>query len=134
MALLGFKDRFVPLIESGAKRHTIRAERPDIRVGMRLDLYARPRQKGMRLIFRAPCTHVEEIKIAHDRQLYGTPICIAINRQWLTMSEKIEFARADGFKDFDDLCAWWNKTRSIPFEGIVIHWDFEKRSMTKDVA
>jgi hypothetical protein len=50
--ILGFKDRFVPLVKEGSKTHSIRAYggRRPWRVGDRADCCARPRQKGMRLI------------------------------------------------------------------------------------
>lgn len=132
MALLGFKDRFVPLIESGAKRHTIRGIRADIKIGTRLDLYARPRQKGMRLIFRAPSVKVERIQVT---PVYfgdgGSRAAIAIEGVWLEDDEREAFAVRDGFRDFDDMCEFWKVNRELPFEGCVIHWDFEKRTMEK---
>lgn len=75
--VVGFKDRFVPMVEDGSKTHTIRAGNR-WRVGMRADLFARPRQRqvfalsldgqltqvaGMRLLFRAPVVGVQKIKI-----------------------------------------------------------------------
>lgn len=59
---LGFADQFVPFVEDGTKTHSIRAGNR-WKVGMRADCYARPRQKGMRLLFRAPVVRVERVVI-----------------------------------------------------------------------
>lgn len=125
--ILGFKDRFVPLVESGAKRHTIRAGHR-WRVGMRADLYARVRQKDMRLIFQAPVVRVQEVQMAelsnHDRRIW-----IAIDRQCLNHEQAIRLAKADGFAHCTDP---WQEfvgffVNRLPFDGQLIHWDYEDR-------
>jgi hypothetical protein len=138
MALLGFKDRFVSLIESGEKRHTIRGHRADIEAGTRLDLYARPRQKGMRLIFRAPCTKVEQIEIRDFAA--GVDAGIRIDGIELSGDERELLAKADGFTQSKvnehfvstawlDMLMFWEGR--LPFDGVIIHWDFAKRTMEK---
>lgn len=132
MSTVGFKDRFVPKVESGEKTHTIRGRRRDIRVGTRLDLYARPRQKGMRLIFRVPCTKIEEIRLEYRA---GTGSCelphVVIQGIDLSPTEVEAFARRDGFDDFADMVRWWNDTRDIPFQGCIYHWRFSERRKNK---
>ena len=44
--ILGFKDRFVPMVEDGSKRHTIRAGKR-WKVGISADLYASRKVLGM---------------------------------------------------------------------------------------
>lgn len=138
MALLGFQDRFVKKILRGEKTHTIRNER-NIEVGDRLDLYERPRQKGMKLLFRAPCVRIEEIKI-EMRMYSGTGVLtrgmefpkIILNGELLDDSEQDAFARRDGFNNFADMIAFWrHPTDRIPFKGMIIHWDYSQRTMVK---
>lgn len=33
-----------------------------------------------------------------------------------------DFARADGFKDYDDMMGWFEKTHGLPFYGWLIAW------------
>lgn len=147
--LLGFKDQFVPFVEDGSKRHTIRAgER--WKVGLRADLYARPRQKDMRLIFRAMVIRVEPITIEHRalRHTYqetwcNTFITIADVELAPCSDEADLFAWRDGFRPWKDdprlstmafvsMVEFWEKQHGFGrrvhrFEGQVIHWDYEGR-------
>ncbi len=130
---LGFKDQFLPFVEDGSKTHTIRAgER--WKVGMRADLYARPRQKGMRLLFRAPVVRVEPISITleHFFNSVGNHWhpAIVINGCLLDAGETEAFLRRDGFRDgsrsaIEQAAAFWRQ--SLPFHGQLIHWDFDER-------
>jgi hypothetical protein len=134
MALLGFQARFVPLIERGDKTHTIRGPRADIHVGTRLDLYAAPRTKNMRLIFRAPCVAIEPIEILPDdprREVYSARV--RIKDCWLDPSEMDAFAKRDGFPDFQMMRRFWLVHRTLPFDGFVFHWDFAKRTAERRV-
>ena len=122
MALLGFKDRFVPKIAAGEKTHTIRERRKiPIKTGETLHLYQRPRQKGMKLILRAPCVRVEEIAIGAG---YGVG-AVFIGGEQLNDSECEQLARRDGFTDFREMLSFWDGR--LPFLGQIIHWDFSKR-------
>lgn len=125
MALLGFQDRFVPKVENGTKTHTIRALRAHpIRVGETLHLYAKPRQMGMRLIFRAPCTHIQSITIS-DRPYKSLPALVHVDGMWLSRSECELLAVRDGFADFVEFVEFWRDRR--PFDGEIIHWNFDAR-------
>lgn len=149
--LLGFKDQFVKKILAGEKTHTIRER--DIKVGDRLDLYKRPRQKGMKLLFRAPCVKVERIEIlpsasgpqyeefckefgikVPDRsQLYRAMhlacSAVIIDNNGLTPDEIEQLARRDGFPNFFDMLKFWDGR--LPFQGQIIHWDYSKRTRKK---
>lgn len=135
MALLGFQARFVPLIERGEKTHTIRGPRADIHLGTRLDLYAAPRTKSMRLIFRAPCIGIEQIRILPDdpsREIYSARV--QLRGCWLDPSELDGFAKRDGFADFQEMRRFWMVHRTLPFDGFVFHWDFAKRTAEKRIG
>lgn len=142
--ILGFKDQFVPFVEDGSKTHTIRAgER--WKAGMRADLFARPRQRDMRLLFRAPVVRVEEIEIIIREN--APRLTIAGER--LNLDEADAFFWRDGFRgpepsprlhgalwrDYPHLSqamAFWvdrNKLLRKPFHGQIIHWDYEQRFM-----
>lgn len=114
MGIYNFQPRFVPLIESGAKTHTIRATRrhPDT-PGKMLHLYTGLRQRGARLIKRAKCTHVQSIRITGRQQVF-------IDGVKLGRDECEVLARLDGFPNFDQMMQFWNGRR--PFVGQVIHW------------
>lgn len=134
--ILGFKDRFVPYVEEGSKTHTIRAgER--WAAGMRADLFARPRQKGMRLLFRAPVTRVEVIEI-RELDKYER-IWMAIEGVPLASWECENLAWRDGFRldverptrgCFELMMRFWDGR--LPFKGQIIHWDYARRSMNRD--
>lgn len=144
--ILGFKDRFVPLVESGLKTHTIRAGNR-WKAGLIADCFARPRQKGMRLILRAPVVKVERIRIFeygsvqsgkgpipplagnHVRNAcrgpHGEALLVEIDGTLLEHDEAEALFRRDGFTDpglmasYEALLFWKN---NLPFTGQIIHW------------
>lgn len=149
--MLGFKDRFVPMIEDGSKTHTIRAG-ARWKVGMRADLYARPRQRDMRLLFRAVVTRVETIEVIPPPMDWKCPLCysgrIHCHEVWskvfiagdlLNSDEADGFAWRDGFRSFPKghcherhtsgsfglMMEYWRD--QLPFSGQLIHWDYEGR-------
>lgn len=131
---LGFKDRFVPMVEEGSKRHSIRAG-ARWKAGMRADLYARPRQKGMRLLFRAIVLKVEPITlyqrwVTEEPGNLDTTIKVRIDGVLLEPSEAEAFFRRDGFRDsersaIEQAHGFWYG--DLPFTGQLIHWDYENR-------
>lgn len=131
--MLGFKDRFLPMIEDGSKTHTIRAG-ARWKAGMRADLYARPRQKGMRLLFRATVTRVQTIDIREmPEELH---IQVAIDGSLLTPSEAEAFFWRDGFRfeampSTEQAYGFW--LGAMPFRGQLIHWDYTRRWGLREV-
>jgi len=124
MPLLGFQDQFVDKVLRGEKRHTIRAFRKgaEIRRGDWLHLYAKPRQKGMRLIFRAPCTQVEPISIGFGGD-------VRVGKTQLDVGEIELLAIRDGFSGRTDFYRFWDDR--LPFSGQIIHWDYDRRTLEK---
>lgn len=128
--VLGFQDRFVLRVRSGAKRHTIRAG--DLwRVGMTAHLYEKSRQPGMALIFRSPVVKVEEVVISKT----WTPrfqVQVEIEGLLIGPDECAQLARADGFDNFTEMVAFWEKRLlkcgAEGWYGQLIHWDYEQRS------
>lgn len=152
MGLYNFQQRFVPLVESGAKTHTIREIRKyPSKPGEQLYLYEGLRTKRARRILVATCTAVEDLqvyrraaddalaharRIAHRKTLPSTitpskrsnsivEFSIAINGCALSDDEIEAFARLDGFADFDELISFWRaQKRRFPWRGHLIHWRF----------
>lgn len=142
--IAGLKDRFIPKVESGLKRHTIRRGKR-WRAGMRIDLYRNVRQKSMELIFRAPVTKVESIQIVID--LERQRLWAWVNGAKLSDSELETLARVDGFEHgMAQMFVFWRDQHSgrtkgarrssrpivpgnIHFDGQIIHWDYERRTV-----
>jgi hypothetical protein len=127
---LGFKARFVPMIEDGSKTHTIRAKRKiRPRVGETCHCYTGLRQKGARLLGRWPCVKVETIEI-YERG--DGSLGVVIDGLELAPDEKNELAWRDGFRStgrrlaFTEMATYWRvlhrKEGPFVFEGDVIHW------------
>lgn len=140
MGLYNFQSRFVPLILSGEKTHTIRAWRKHSDwVGDRMHLYTGLRRKGAKLLGRPKCVKVEEIHIWRvgdawplsrntRKQRRRKPQVrrvgkarIRLGDHDLTRSECESFARRDGFTSFADMMQFW--TGRLPFYGAVYHWE-----------
>jgi hypothetical protein len=117
MPLLGFQKQFAPMVEAGTKRQTIRVKRKDGRnpkPGDLLYLYTGLRTKACRKIGMRWCLSVEEITVS------WCGICVA--GQWLTAEECEAMALADGFKTFQKMTEWFEKTHEADFWGLLIKW------------
>lgn len=121
MPALNFMKRLAPLIESGAKRHTVRrkAKRP-IKSGDSLYLFTGMRTKHCRRLMDTECTHVQRIQIRSDRTLH-----IGATRVPYIAAD--DFAKADGLRDFAELAVWISDNYGLPFDGVVIHWRYNTR-------
>lgn len=118
MPALNFQARFAPLVESGEKRQTIRAMRKDGRdpkPGDTLYLYTGMRTKACWKFGEARCKSVERIQIRVANIAVG-------DRPGSTGSQCDAVAVADGFADFGEMLAWFEKTHGLPFEGLLIRW------------
>lgn len=139
--ILGFQERFIPFVEDGSKRHTIRKGKR-WSVGMRADLYRKVRQKGMKLIFRATVTKVEPIRIEWN---WGIPI-VSVNGCALSIGEADLLAWTDGFRPskgtpYQAFITFWRVQNKLGkklkvFEGQIVHWDYHSRmySVLKPVS
>lgn len=128
--ILGFKNQFEPYILDGTKTHTIRAG-VRWRPGMRADLFVRPRQKDMRLLFRPPVVRVQDINIAGGWQTYSGEFfgAIRIDGARLDRDELDALAWRDGFRPADGesfiaMIQFWRGR--LPFSGQLIHWDYAR--------
>ncbi len=117
MPALNFQKQFAPLVESGEKRQTIRAERKDGRMpakpGDIIALYTGMRTKSCRKLADVECIAVDPIRIS-----YGY---ISVDSQ---IQDEHRLAVADGFDDVAAMRDWFNKTHGLPFSGLLIRWRF----------
>jgi hypothetical protein len=144
MPALNFQAQFAPLVESGAKRQTIRAYRKDGRdpeVGDKLFLFTGMRTLACRRLAirgdvdvaiilvkdRPPrhvvrCKSVAQFKIWRGFRQWN---CLVSDRGSLKRKNARNadaFARADGFTDWLGIVDWFEKTHGLPFEGLLIRW------------
>jgi hypothetical protein len=114
MVAYNFQAQFAPAVEAGEKRRTIRAEglRRHARAGDLLQLYTGMRTKECRKLGEAICTVSTYCAIREDGITFGTYPKVDVD----------DFARGDGFKDFDDMKEWFREMHGIPFIGRLIEW------------
>jgi hypothetical protein len=136
MPMLNFQKQFVKAVENGLdiragrpirhpgiepKFQTIRAMRKrPFKKDDALYLYTGARQKNCRKLGEEKCKDVQTITIA-DRSLQ-TEYNFLMDS--IDYDRKIldRFAVKDGFKDWEDLVAWFEKTHNLPFTGQLIKW------------
>lgn len=142
--LLGFKERFAPLVQEGSKTHTIRARRKlTPKAGETCHCYTGLRQKGARLLGRWRCTRVEDIRIEAEYYRIGREVLPVWLRIWiegamLTESEMNQICWQDGFRGespWMEFSSFWQKEHgkraaSLSFQGVIIHWDFNNKSFS----
>lgn len=121
MPSLNFQARFAPLVESGEKRQTIRANRKrPIKVGDTLYLYTGLRSPGARLLTTAVCSEAWTIEL---RQTQARPEILFDGKplSWNGLGAHALAVR-DGFENILELLAWFERTHGFPFRGQVIRW------------
>lgn len=130
MPALNFKAEFADDVEDRIKLRSIRKRRKDGRdpkPGDRLHLYTGMRQKGCRKLGEADCMRVRPVEIDHmgvtldGRRLYcGTAPAFegSVNPDGYDS----DFARADGFSDFQEMKDWFDHQHGLPFSGLLIEW------------
>jgi hypothetical protein len=115
MVAFNFSPEFADAVASGEKcqtvRKTKRANKGDL-----LQLYTGQRTKKCRLLREARCAYVDYVHIAPDGLTFGNKEKHPGNAD--------AFARRDGFKDFSDLLAWFQKKYGTShFVGYVHRWE-----------
>jgi len=150
--LLGFKQRFATYVEEGSKRHTIRAPRKgrDVAIGDRLDCYANPRQKSMRLLGRFSCIAIDEVLLKNDgrsRDGWLLSLRIYVNGVLLRYDEAALLAWRDGFRPYNStelepgdslklMAQFWDSRLNPDGEwtGRLIHWKYPGQRLLKTPA
>ena len=116
MPMLNFQKQFAADVESGKKTQTIRSRRKHpIKKGDTLYLYTGARTKACRKLREVRCKDVLDIFIFKDFFAAGQSL---YHRNGVLN----EFAQLDGFKDWTEMCDWFDKTHGLPFNGDLIKW------------
>jgi hypothetical protein len=101
------------------KLNTIRPKRRrPIKPGDQLSLRCwkgRPYHSEQGRLGEAVCTSVEYCVIGENCAFFDG--YTHLGRELLD-----PFAKADGFKDWDDMQQWFHESHSLPFEGVLIKW------------
>lgn len=116
MVAFNFQAQFAPLVEARIKLQTIRRD-ARAKPGDALQLYTGQRTKACRKLVTPdpPCTRVDYVGIRPDGLTFG----IAAN--WPDRAD--DFAKMDGFKDYEDMLSWFAATYGSPyFQGVVHSW------------
>lgn len=127
MVAYSFKPRFEAPILSLQKCGTIRAQarRRHAQPGEALQLYTGMRTKQCRLLARAICSSVNRLRVWFDqpRILIGGLDANGSVEDANTCYDYDGFARADGFRDFDDMAGfWWDTHRARQVDDIWVRW------------
>lgn len=127
MVAYSFQKQFAAPILSGRKSHTIRAPRKrHARPGEALQLYTGMRTKHCRLVARAMCEAVVPVIILFRRdQLRIVGDSVQIDGRTIAGRADLDaFADSDGFADWLELRAFWEKHHGevTMFQGLLIKW------------
>ncbi len=113
-----FKPQFARLVESGAKRQTVRPmpmrmPQPGDVVSLR-EWTGKPYRSKQRELRRTWITDVQRIAI--------TPHGMSLDGMVASDDGRERFAQADGFAGWAEMLAWFEAEHGLPFDGIVIYW------------
>lgn len=122
MHVLLFEPRFVELVRSGKKQHTIRGYRKrPIQVGHFLSLrrwkdqpYRSQQERIIESSVRA--VSVQDIMFTSDNG-------IEIDGVQLKLRQAQDLAVEDGFGSLVEMIAWHYAAHGLPFNGVLIRWE-----------
>lgn len=131
MVAYNFQARFVPMIEKGRKRHTIRGHRKrHAQPGETVRLQYGSRFKPVLLGF-ATCTGVHSIRLnftTNRVSILHADLRGKGSLDWFVLytRELVDaFAKSDGFADWQDMRAFWMEFHNVSeFEGNLIRWGY----------
>ena len=141
MVAYSFRPQFVQPILSGAKRQTIRPHRAGrsrhARPGEEVQLYTGMRTRRCTLIGRAMVESVHQVELMFSGPSEGYVLDARFTTADLYKSYVNTFARADGFKDWRELKAFWAEEHPglDRFEGVLIKWrDFKPAGVEPGIS
>jgi hypothetical protein len=125
MVALSFKKQHAPKVEVGTKTQSIRRGKQRIKVGDAIQLYTGQRTKACRKLGDAICTAAIPVRFNPWCFEFIMPDCTI----GLSVREREDMARADGFKDWDHFVSfffpvWWIETdpTNADFVGYLYKW------------
>lgn len=114
MPAFGFMPEFVPLILAGTKIQTVRRTRRCV-PGMTMQMFTGMRTKACRRFAEMRCALVDQVRIEPHGLTFGDKSA---------HPDDDGFARLDGFRDYADMLAWFQRhNREVAFIGHVHRWD-----------
>ncbi len=118
-----FKPQFAPLVESGAKRQTVRPTpkrmpKPGDRISLRA-WSGSPYRSKQRVLRDAVIERVAKIRITIDGFEHWEWQGHGARSNAATLHD---FAVRDGFEDWPALVDWFAKQHGLPFDGVLIVW------------
>lgn len=122
MPAYNFKKQFAPLVSSGAKRCTIRAERKDGRTPsakVEATLYTGMRSKACRCLRTVYIRRVRHVSMEFRPD--GDTI-IVLGDKVLDQHEMIELAQRDGFSSLAEMRGFFREQHGAKFSGHLIEW------------
>jgi hypothetical protein len=136
MPAFSFQKQFVPLVESGAKTHTIRGKRKNPpKPGEPFYGYYGMRTKQCRKLIQSTITRVQDITIedsgrrfhevmpiVRNMRVFGIYPRMTVDGEVLADDEMDTLAFRDGFTSLWDMMGFWDGR--LPFKGDLIHWRF----------
>lgn len=123
MPAFNFKKRFAPAVEAGIKRQTIRRAFPrGAGPGAPAYLYTGMRTRQCRKLGEGVITNVLAVEIG--RHECSEPYChVAMPTPRLLVHGDLDtFARDDGFRDAEEMVAWFEEQGPLPFKGWLTLW------------
>ena len=108
MRVILFQDKFAKMVQSGAKKQTIRLTarcKPGDELSLR-KWSGKPYRSKQETLLNSVCTRVQDVRI------YEGPATAT--------SEML--ARADGFASHAEMQTWFKNTHGLPFVGQQIEW------------
>lgn len=124
MPAFNFKGQFVERIHDGSKGGTIRkyGKRSPVIAGQTLYLYTGQRTKYCKKLKQTPCVEVWHIILRSTRvrlKLDGHKGVLVILSDIELLNQ---FARSDGFADWETMKRYWRMNDGLPFEGFHARW------------
>lgn len=133
MVAYNFHRRFVPLIQQGLKRQTIRKYglKRHARPGERMQLYTGMRTLYCEKVIEDPlCSAVSPISISVRGGMF-----LSVRLNHVAVLHLDRFAIDDGFVDAGDMMKFWLETHgTAPFEGVLIEWSPVAESLERVAA
>ena len=114
MVAINFSPKFAEAVETGHKTQTIR-QSARAKAGQALQLYTGQRTKACRKLADAVCVDCTYVGLTKDRVTLGDASRFP--------GDMDDFARADGFRDYSEMWAWFSaRYETNSFTGFIIRW------------
>ena len=118
-----FQGRFVDLVKQNIKKQTVRkTPKRMMKPGDIIDCRmweGKPYHSEQIKLMESIITEVSEIEIYLDQTIISNLANFSRTR---IIGGLNEFAKSDGFIDWNDMIAWFNRTHGLPFKGVLIKW------------